>query len=63
MSRRIRTVALAGTQSGEVDTYFDRVIKYIPTDIVAAWVAADGIVASAQGVPTTIILWVIFLFG
>jgi hypothetical protein len=64
MSRRIRTTALESTGKGAVDTYFDRVIKYIPTDIVSAWVAVTGIVKGAgAGVPTNAVLWGCFVFG
>jgi hypothetical protein len=63
MSRRIKTAALQGTGGAAVDTYFDRVIKYIPADIVSAWVAVIGIVKSASGIPTSTVLWICFLFG
>lgn len=63
MSRRIRTVSPQSSQSSRPDTYFDRVIKYIPADIVGAWVAASGIVKGAQGVPAESLLWIVFIFG
>jgi hypothetical protein len=39
------------------------VIKYVPTDVVAAWTAVLGIVKSAQNVPSTVILWVCYVVG
>ena len=70
MSRRIRIfqpeAALAPSVGGaqvETDRYFDKVLKYIPADVVAAWVAVTGVVSSASGVPQQQILWVAFAAG
>jgi hypothetical protein len=63
MSRRIRSSALQATNGATVDTYFDRIIKYIPADIVSAWVAVIGIVKAANGIPTNIVLWIAFFIG
>ncbi len=73
MSRRIRVVwpkaqAAAGVPPppippGEIDTYFDKVVKYIPADIVTAWVAVTGLVSSARDLPRQPILWVAFAIG
>src|SRR3989441_7705480 len=73
MSRRIRVVwpkaqAAAGVPPppippGEIDTYFDKVVKFIPADIVAAWVAVTGLVASAPDIPRETILWIAFAIG
>ncbi|HKW76444.1 MAG TPA: hypothetical protein VJN64_13025 [Terriglobales bacterium] len=62
MPRRILTESLhAGLADGrEVDTYFDKVVKYIPSDIVGAWVAANGILKAAQPRPGAITLWTTF---
>src|SRR5205814_9163250 len=55
MSRRVRALpprALgAAAQPVEIDSYFDKVLKYIPADIGAAWVAVTGLVSSAQDIP------------
>src|SRR5437660_568881 len=54
MSRRVRALrpkalgAAAAAQPVEIDSYFDKVLKYIPADIVAAWVAVTGLVSSAR---------------
>jgi hypothetical protein len=64
MPRRIITTQYQSTAGTAPDTYFDKIIKYIPTDIVAAWVAATGLVATAgNAVPTTTLLWICFMVG
>jgi hypothetical protein len=66
MPRRIRTTefqAAGGAQP--LDGYFDRVLKYIPADVVGAWVAVTGILKSnAEGDPNAdALLWGVFAFG
>jgi hypothetical protein len=63
MSRRITTLQLQTTQGGQVDTYFDRVVKYIPADIIAAWTTATGLIASATNVPSKLLSWIVFSVG
>lgn len=65
MSRRIVTVQLQASRAGEkVDTYFDRVVKYIPADIVSAWVfVLASVNASPDNVPKPMVLWVSFACG
>jgi len=69
MGRRVRVVlpraqAAAGAAPPvEIDSYFDKVVKYIPADVVAAWVAVTGLVSSARDVPRQAILWVAFGIG
>lgn len=70
MSRRVRVVrqaappaASAGAPPLETDTYFDKVIKYIPADVVGAWVVVTGLVSSAGGGPRQTILWIAFGAG
>ena len=61
MSRRVITTryeAAGGVQ--EIDTYFDRMIKYIPADIVSGWVAISGLISSAVSIPKERILWIVF---
>jgi hypothetical protein len=70
MSRRIVSsqFQVSGT-AGRVDGYFDRVVKYIPTDVVAAWTAASGLIGSLDDAATpqvneaANVLWVVFFFG
>jgi len=65
MSRRIVTRRLEGMRgAAQVDTYFDKVIKYIPADIVATWTVVTGLVASAsEQVPKAQVLWFAYVFG
>lgn len=62
MSRRIVTTQHQNV-GGSVDTYFDKVIKYIPADIVGAWVAVTGLISSDTGAPQPLLLWVAFIAG
>lgn len=66
MSRRIITKSNQNTSGAttSVDTYFDRIIKYIPADIVGAWVAVTGLIKSGgEDIPANTLLWVGFLIG
>ncbi len=63
MGRRVITEELQAVGGSQVDTYIDRVVKYIPADVVAAWVAATGIVKGSDLSDTVPILWVAFIFG
>lgn len=69
MSRRVRAIspraqaAASGAPPVEIDSYFDKVVKYIPADIVGAWVAVMGLVSSASGIPHQTVLWVAFGIG
>jgi hypothetical protein len=47
-----------------VDTFFDRVVKYIPADIVSAWVFVTAAIKGApDDTPKNIVLWVAFVLG
>ncbi|MDY6805072.1 MAG: hypothetical protein SXA11_14870 [Cyanobacteriota bacterium] len=48
-------------EEGRVDGYFDKLIKYIPTEIVGAWIAITGLIKSSSDVPAETILWVLFI--
>jgi hypothetical protein len=65
MSRRIVTTQYQSTGGSqeEVDTYFDRIVKYIPVDIVGAWITTTGLIASANDVPKAKVLWIAFSVG
>jgi hypothetical protein len=61
MGRRIVSKRLDdGTSKDSVDGYQDRLLKYIPADINAAWLALTGIIKSAASVPQTTVLWILF---
>ena len=63
MSRRIVTEQLNASGGVRVDKYSDKLIKNIPADIVAAWLAVTSLIASASGVPSATILWIAFGVG
>jgi hypothetical protein len=66
MGRRIVTRRLESTRGGaaQVDTYFDKVIKYIPADVVAAWTVVTSLVASGgDDFPQATVLWIAYAFG
>lgn len=60
MSRRISTVDYEAAGGPAADTYFDKVVKYIPADIVGAWIAVTGLIVGAAGVPGGALLWIAF---
>lgn len=61
--RRIVTVQHQASGGREVDTYTDRVIKYIPSDVVGAWVAITAAIKgnAAVGAMTEWVMFVIML--
>lgn len=65
MGRRISSTALQASRGGgRVDEYFDRVIKYIPSDLVGAWIAVTGFVPNEKTDPnSTNVLWICFGIG
>ena len=64
MNRRVKTLQLQAAGGVQApDTYFDKVIKYIPADIVAAWITVNGMVKAATGVPANTIMWIAFVIG
>jgi hypothetical protein len=64
MSRRIVTTQFQAAGAGStLDTYFDKVLKYIPADVNGAWVAATGIINGTTGAQNTILLWIAFVVG
>ena len=60
MRRILATQRQASAPAVQLDSFFDRVIKYIPTDIVGAWVALTGLIAGAAGISKARVLWVVF---
>jgi hypothetical protein len=53
----------AGEAGGTVDTYTDKLIKYIPADIVAGWTAVNGMIAGRDADQQATLLWIVFIFG
>jgi hypothetical protein len=60
MARRIRdqTLQAAGAPvaGGQADGYFDKVVKYVPADVIAAWTAAVAVIKGAPAIPTWVLL-------
>ncbi|MDY6941107.1 MAG: hypothetical protein SWY16_26045 [Cyanobacteriota bacterium] len=65
MGRRIVSVQYqSGGGKAQVDSYFDRVLKYIPADVVGAWLTVNGLIQSAgDDVPKSGLLWLSFVLG
>lgn len=65
MGRRIVTSQLEAKQAkaevAKIDGYFDKLLKYIPTEIVGAWIAITGLIKSASNIPTNTILWTLLI--
>ncbi len=61
MGRRIITNQYESTGGqAKLDGYFDKLIKYIPTEIVGAWIAITGLIKGTSDIPTNNILWILF---
>jgi hypothetical protein len=58
--RRIVSAQLQTTQSADIDGYSDRVVKYIPADVVGAWVAITALIQGNQNASPAV-LWVMFV--
>lgn len=51
----MESVAQAGDKSA--DNYFDRVAKYVPAEIVGAYVAGQGVIVASSGAGTSTRKW------
>ncbi|MDJ0692000.1 MAG: hypothetical protein QNJ41_26325 [Xenococcaceae cyanobacterium MO_188.B32] len=60
MSRRIVRKKLNTVAGAELDTYWDRVVKYIPSDIVAAWTVVTALINTDPTAPQNALLWIFF---
>ena len=50
--------------SGEkIDGYFDRLLKYIPADVVGLWLTGNGLIQSQAGEARIGALWLLFVIG
>jgi FtsH-binding integral membrane protein len=66
MPRRVREFALQSTEGQPgtaADQYSDKVVKYVPADVVAAWTAAVAIIRGAVGIPTIWVLLICLIVG
>ncbi|BBE72960.1 hypothetical protein [Oharaeibacter diazotrophicus] len=63
MGRRIIDIQLNSPGGAQLDTYVDKVVKYVPADVIAAWTAVLGLVKAGAGENREPILWACFAFG
>jgi hypothetical protein len=65
MSRRIVWTEYESSESKvKIDGYFDRLLKYIPADVVGLWLTGSGLVQSQADNQTRIgLLWMLFVVG
>lgn len=62
MGRRIIDSSLHAGGGAQVDNFFDKVVKLIPGDVVAAWITITGLIAGATISPAFYwILLVVFI--
>jgi hypothetical protein len=55
--------AAAAAAAAQPDGYLDKVVKYVPADVIAAWTAAVAIIQGAVGIPTSTVLLICFVVG
>lgn len=65
MSRRIVWSTYDSSASdAKIDGYFDRVLKYIPADVVGLWLTGSGLIQSQSDAPSRVgLLWLLFVAG
>ncbi|MEM9090306.1 MAG: hypothetical protein AAGC93_16345, partial [Cyanobacteria bacterium P01_F01_bin.53] len=65
MSRRIVWSAYESSEPEEqIDGYFDRLLKYIPADVVGLWLTGSGLIRSQASDTSRIgLLWFLFVVG
>ena len=68
MPRRIREFSLQSTDGkdlpgGAADGYLDKVVKYVPADIIAAWTASVALIKVAVGIPHIAVLLICFVIA
>jgi FtsH-binding integral membrane protein len=65
MSIRIvtRSMQAAGGEGETKDSYLEKVVKYIPSEVVTAWMFAKSMIKVAEGQSNPALLWTAFGFG
>lgn len=62
MSRRIiETELQASREKSEVDSYLNKVMKYIPSETVGVWITIKTMVEGTNDIPQSGVLWGIFI--
>jgi hypothetical protein len=59
VSRRIITTQLQAKEDVQLDNYWSRVVKYVPGDVIAAWLGLSGLLAARTTVKIGL-LWALF---
>ena len=63
MTRAIVEYGLQGTKGSEdTDKYFDKIVKYVPADVIAAWTAAVAVIKGDRTLPEGV-LPICFVLG
>jgi len=63
MGRRINTISYQATGGPDADNFASRIVKLIPADVVAGWLAVTSAIRSAHTPPGVAALWIIFGIG
>ena len=65
MSRRIVWSTYESSESDtKIDGYFDRLLKYIPADVVGLWLTGSGLIkTSPDNLSRVGLLWLLFVLG
>lgn len=65
MSRRIIWSTYESSESDtKIDGYFDRLLKYIPADVVGLWLTGSGLIkTSPDDLSRVGLLWLLFILG
>lgn len=65
MGRRIVWYDYESSEAeGKKDEYFDRLLKYIPSDVVGLWLAGSGLIQGQAGDQSRAgLLWLLFVVG
>ncbi|MFC1507303.1 hypothetical protein ACFLQ6_09580 [Thermoproteota archaeon] len=48
-------------EGAKPDNYLTKLIKYIPSEVVALYIMLNGIVISAADIPSEVIIWIVFI--
>jgi hypothetical protein len=59
VSRRIITSSLQAKEDVQLDNYWARVVKYVPGDVLAAWLALSGLLVGRTTAKVGV-LWAVF---
>lgn len=65
MSRRIIWSTYESSESAaKIDGYFDRLLKYIPADVVGLWLTGSGLIQTSSDDTSRVgLLWLLFVAG